>query len=373
MHAQYGPALCVVTPGDVQVVIADGAAADDILARRRDFIKCPAMYQPLEMFGPNVDTVNGEAWQRHRRLTTPPFNERNSNFVWKESLAQANGMLKSWIADGVTNVPKDTMQLALHVLTAAGFGKSYEFGAGLASLNKGHTLSYRDSLQGVIQNVFATLLITSANLPSYILPQSMKDVKKAITEFKEYMVEMVEEERASIGQKEAEKDNLMSVLIRASEAEAGGRNGLTNEEIYGNLFIYNLAGHDTTAHTLAFAITLMATDPKIQSWIREELNSVFGEKDALDEDDYENAFPLLKRCLALMVPTLTLPLKITTKQNLVRNRPPLRPHRRNPKIRPRNIPTHQTYHRKQRIHHSPQHPRTHQRKRPQHSPLLLGP
>lgn len=309
MHDQYGQAFCVVTPGDVQVVIADGAAADDILARRKDFIKCPAMYEALNLFGPNVDTVNGEAWQRHRRLTTPPFNERNSNFVWKESLAQASGMLKTWIKngnEGVNKTSRDTMQLALHVLTAAGFGKSYEFDAGLANPTDGHSMSYRDALQVVLQNLLVSIVITSTNLPSIILPQSMKDIKQAIAEFKEYMVEMVEEEKSLIDQKDVEKDNLMSVLVRASEAEAGGRNGLSNEEIYGNLFIYNLAGHDTTANTLAYAITLLATDLNLQFWIREELNFVFGEKETLLEDDYEKAFPRLTRCMALMYETLRL-------------------------------------------------------------------
>ncbi|KUJ12892.1 cytochrome P450, family 5, subfamily A [Mollisia scopiformis] len=309
MHEQYGPALCVVTPGDVQVIIADGAAADDMLARRRDFIKCPAMYQPLELFGPNVDTVNGEAWQRHRRLTTPPFNERNSSFVWKESLTQASGMLKTWIKagkEGVVQTPNYTLTLALHVLTAAGFGKSYDFDAGLAMPADGHTLSYRDALREVLKNLFVSIIITSVTLPSVMLSKSMKDVKTAIAEFKQYMVEMVEEEKSLVHEKEAEKDNLMSVLVRASEAEAGGRNGLTNEEIYGNLFIYNLAGHDTTAHTLAYAITLMAAHPNLQTWIREELDFVFGGEDAVGDEDYEKAFPRLKRCLALMYETLRL-------------------------------------------------------------------
>ncbi|CZR54671.1 related to cytochrome P450 3A7 [Phialocephala subalpina] len=309
MHERYGPALCVVTPGDVQVIIADGAAADDMLSRRKDFIKCEAMYKPLEMFGRNVDTVNGETWQRHRRLTTPPFNERNSSFVWRESLAQASGMLRTWVKKGERGVDKtanDTLTLALHVLTAAGFGKSYEFDSGLANPTDGHTLSYKDSLRIVLKNLFTSIIITSTNLPSAILPKGMKHVKQAITEFKEYMVEMVAEERFLANQKDEEKDNLMSVLVRASEAEAGGRNGLSNEEIYGNLFIYNLAGHDTTAHTLGYAITLMATDRKLQAWIREELDFVFGGKEVVKEDDYEQAFPRLKRCLALMYETLRL-------------------------------------------------------------------
>ncbi len=49
----------------------------------------------------------------------------------------------------------------------------------------------------------------------------------------------------------------------------------------------------------------MATDPGLQTWIREELEYVFGGKEVVEEGDYEKAFPQLKRCLALMVCTRT--------------------------------------------------------------------
>ena len=133
-----------------RIVVADPNIADDILARRKDFIKRKSMFKPLELFGPNVDTLNGEAWQRHRRLTTPPFNERNSSLVWRESIVQANGMIKSWISKGRHGVVKttgDTMTLALHVLAAAGFGKSYPFEGGVAKLSGNHKLSYKDALR----------------------------------------------------------------------------------------------------------------------------------------------------------------------------------------------------------------------------------
>jgi cytochrome P450 len=308
LHARYGPVFLIVSPGPTRLIVADASATDDILARRKDFVKPKAIYGRLELFGPNVDTLNGEMWARHRRITTPPFNERNSSLVWKESLAQATGMLKSWMMigkDGVTNVPNDTMALALHVLTAAGFGRRYEFGAGVEALREGHAMSYRDALRAVLRNLFGAI-VTSAlfmRLPEWMMPGKVREIKNAIMEFKEYMVEMVEEERASISKTSSERDNLMSVLLRASESEGEGkgRSALTDEEIFGNLFIYNLAGHDTTANTLAYAVTMLAADIKWQEWIGEEIRSVFSGKDSVENWEYEEAFPRLKRCLALMV------------------------------------------------------------------------
>lgn len=34
--------------------------------------------------------------------------------------------------------------------------------------------------------------------------------------------------------------------------------------VMGNIYVFLLAGHDTTAHTLAFALTLLAIYPEIQ-------------------------------------------------------------------------------------------------------------
>lgn len=289
------------------VIISDPNVAEDIMMRvRKDFLKSKAMYGPLEIFGPNVDTLNGEEWSRHRRITAPPFNERNSGMVWKESLRQASGMLKSWIdkgAKGVVDTPNETMALALHVITAAGFGRTYEFASGVQEVSPGHTLSYRESLKTVLGNIYGAI-ITSAlcmNLPSSVLPGGLQQLKTAVIEFKKYMVDMIDEERKTLKDRDGEKDNLMSVLLRSSQSEGKGRSVLSDTEILGNLFIYNLAGHDTTANNLSYAITMLATDRKYQDWVGEEISTVFGDRENVEDWEYENAFPKLSRCLALMV------------------------------------------------------------------------
>lgn len=296
-----------------KVIVANADTVEQITIQRKDFQKAEAMYKPLEVFGPNLDTVEGETWQRHRRITTPPFNERNSAFVWRESMTQAKDMLQSWMMGsstvGVTTTDSDTMTLALHVLTAAGFGKSYSFAGGLTKPAEGHSMTYKDALKLILKNVMVTIIISSAKLPAWMLPRKVLNVSEAIANFKSYMIEMVEEERDSIAKGEGEKDNLMSVLVRAAElskADEKGRNSLTDEEIVGNLFIYNLAGHETTANTLAYAVALIAANRDVQDWIGEEIEAVFGSDDMLERWQYEKAFPRLKRCLALIYETLRL-------------------------------------------------------------------
>jgi cytochrome P450 len=313
LHEQYGLAFFIVSPDVIQLMVADAGAAEDIFFRRKAFIKANSMYEVLNLFGRNVNTVNGDVWQRHRRITAPPFNERNSSLVWKESRRQSDDMLKTWIAkgqEGVSRTDKDFMTLTLHVLCRAGFGKSYAFDEGVAAPAEGYTMSYRDALKAILENLLIVFTVASKKLPRWMLTANILLVQTAFAEFKRYMADMVEAERGSA--KSSDQDNLMSALFRASEAEAHsseGRNGLSDDEIFGNLFIYNLAGHDTTAMTAVYATVLFSTNTYWQSWVREEMVSVFGKERNVDENEYEKAFPQLKRCLAVMVSCITLPTR----------------------------------------------------------------
>ena len=66
--------------------------------------------------------------------------------------------------------------------------------------------------------------------------------------------------------------------------------GLTENEVCGNVFVFNFAGHDTTAHTLAFAVVLLSTKPLVQDWLHEELISVLGSHPA-ENYGYNDIFP----------------------------------------------------------------------------------
>jgi cytochrome P450 len=300
--SKVGHAFTLVSPKRIRVFVADAQAVDVLTHRRRDFLKAVQFYKPLELFGRNVITTEGEDWVRHRRITTPPFNEKVSRLVWEEARKQTEDMVQLWSEnqDGIIDLVKDTMLLALHVLTGAGFGRSYKFTEGLQGLSAGHSMSYAGALGTILGNLFASIFVASIKVPMWMMPQKIRLIRQAVENFKCYMVSMVQEERDAIASGRPEGDNYMSILIRASEADrTSGKGGrfLTDSEIHGNMFGVNLAGHETTSNTLAYAITLLAAHPKWQDWIIDEVDRVLGSAGSLD---YEEVYPQLKRCLALM-------------------------------------------------------------------------
>ena len=309
VHQELGSAFVLCSPGLNEVFIADSDAAHSCLTRRKEFTKPPMMYEPLNIFGHNLDAVEGETWQRHRRLTAPSFNEKVSLSVWLEAIRQAGQALTEWKKEGgeTRNVVDDTATVALHVLTNAGLGIQYAFNDAGTKIVSPHQLTYRDALIMILRN-FTFLTVLPMNLMSFwFMPAKMQRIGQACREFKLYMSEMVSQERQALIEHREEKANLLSAMVRASERDAGkdaeskSNYGLTDDEIFGNLFIYNMAGHETTANTVATAIAYLAANPDRQEWLSQQIVQILGERSEPADWAYEASFSKLARCMAVMV------------------------------------------------------------------------
>ncbi|KAL8960528.1 MAG: hypothetical protein Q9193_002783 [Seirophora villosa] len=276
IHGELGPLFTLVTPAANEVAVADPEVASAVLGRRKDYVKPAAMY------------------------------------VWNEARRQAQDMGTSWFNDGTRGTKttvEDTATLALHVLTCAGFGTSYTFNEGVRKLAPGHEMTYRDSLSLCLSNIVTFAIIPRRYLSSPFMPRKLRRLGQAVRELQKYMDEMVAKERQADEERPAQTANLMSALVRASDEDTRSKElghhsktGLTDDEIFGNIFAYNLAGHETTANTVAFALVLLAAHPHYQEWVRAEISHPQG----IANTDYESMFPRLQRCLAVMYETLRL-------------------------------------------------------------------
>jgi hypothetical protein len=69
------------SPTEVTLWVSDADMIADVVHRWKDFPKPIEYYNSLDIYGPNVVTTEGSTWQKHRKITGPPFNERNSGYV----------------------------------------------------------------------------------------------------------------------------------------------------------------------------------------------------------------------------------------------------------------------------------------------------
>ncbi len=324
-HARLGPAFSLVSPFKTNIMVSDAAACKELTSNWRKWIKSKEMYQIFGMFGENVNTSNGQDWQRHRRITTAGFSEANFNMVWQCGISQAQGMRKLWNdtcaidpLNGITllEIRFNMNKLALHVLAYAAMGKSYDFAHGMGEPEPGHKLSYAEAMQIILDNISPSLVAVVfgvAEWPSWFLPKSMQELQLAVREFKQYLRENIENEKRQLQDEKnlsgtKANDNLMRSLVRANNAAKQRKEGeklvLSDQELYGNLFMMNAAGYETTAGSLTHAMGLLALHPNVQDWCHEEIDAVFEQGKI---SSYQEAYPKLVRVRALQVRSSSFP------------------------------------------------------------------
>ncbi|CAG8953811.1 hypothetical protein HYFRA_00006703 [Hymenoscyphus fraxineus] len=141
------------------------------------------------------------------------------------------------------------------------------------------------------------------------MPKHWRLVGQATSTFKTHIAETIKEEKALMAEGKENRGNFISAMVRASEEASrvvddntGGHfHGLREDEIFGNIFVFNFAGHDSIAITLTYVITHLAAHPEIQDWLAAEIRYVRKE---LGATSYRDAFPRLKRCTAVIYETL---------------------------------------------------------------------
>ncbi|KXS99863.1 hypothetical protein AC578_4466 [Pseudocercospora eumusae] len=317
--------IMLVAPGANTLLVADADCTSQIAARRNDFPKPTWLYTSVDLFGKNVVSTEGANWRHHRKITSPPFTEKNNVLVWKESLEQAQSMMAGWVGDNKTdsgtiwNVATEAMRLSLHVISRAGFGVKlyWPHEQSATAIPHGHSMTYKDALETLLHSVIPLML-----LPRWLMKclpfEGLRRADQSLTEWGQYMREMYEEKRKEVKRGEStEGMDLMGALVKGSGQTADVLNSdaekaqakqlLTDEEILGNSFVFILAGHETAANTIHFSTLFLAMHMSSQKHLQDDLDQIFGDR-PVSEWDYDKDMPKLfgSMCGAVMNEELRL-------------------------------------------------------------------
>lgn len=146
------------------------------------------------------------------------------------------------------------------------------------------------------------------------------ELKRLTDERKMYHLrQSLDHEQLVKGPLRGERSDLLNNLVKAAMMDEGDlekgqvgnlvsssiQKGLTDDEIIGNTYIYFLAGHETTAHSLAWTLALLAAYPEYQEEAIREIYSVWPSTAETFEPFYENTtmddyakFPYILACYA---------------------------------------------------------------------------
>ncbi|KAI0027187.1 cytochrome P450 [Vararia minispora EC-137] len=254
------------------VDIVDPAAAKEVMNDRARFPKPLEFYRHVRFFGPNIVATEGAQWKRHRRVVAPAFAEKNYRLVWDEAGRIVQELLDhAWGRAEVVELKNGidvTVPITLYVIASAGFGKRISW-ADESGPPAGHSMTFKQAIHAVSSNVFAKVLY-----PRWVMgaTKHLRHLRDAFDDFEKYIYEMIDERR--VGEKRPERADLFSNLLQATEADGDADSRLSDQELAANVFIFLLAGHETTAHTLCFCLAYLALYPHEQDRLYEEVKSV---------------------------------------------------------------------------------------------------
>ncbi|KAI0321529.1 cytochrome P450 [Amylostereum chailletii] len=271
----------------VSIVLADPAAIKEVTTHRARFPKPVSNYRVLTFFGKNIIASEGEEWKRYRKIAAPAFSEKNNKLVWDETIRIMLDLFDN-VWHRAPEVSYDhcieitlpfyvTVRRLLFSRGTAGFGRRISWTDDL-KVPEGHLLTFKDALHIVSTDTLLKIVVPNWAMG---LTERTRKCRLAFEELDRYMMEMIQGRRSA--EKKEERYDLFSSLLDAADGEEESK--LSDRELVGNIFIFLVAGHETTAHTLCFCFAYLALYPEEQERLYRQIKDVI--KDAGRLPTYE--------------------------------------------------------------------------------------
>ena len=231
---------------------------EDVLVNNsRKYLKGRILRANKYLFGEGLLTSEGDFWLRQRRLAQPAFHRARVNAYAATMAEYAEQLIAMWRNGEERDIHEEMMQLALRIVSKTLFDADVTRDA----KEIGETL---DVLLQIAANFGRTILV-----PLWVPSPRNIRAKLGIKRLEKVIYRIIAERRAS----GRDTGDLLSILLQAQDEDGTHMNDrqLRDETI--TLF---LAGHETTANTLAWTWWLLAQNPAVEKKFHEELDGVLG-------------------------------------------------------------------------------------------------
>ena len=254
--------------------------------------------------------------------------------VWEESSRQAQKMIETLSESSTlkkldnecdnrrgSEATAETIEglrlIAINVIGYVGYNARRTWARSIERVapTAGYKHTFMEATLAIVNNIILVVALPDLVLNSRLMPAVIRTLGEAKTEFPKYARSFIAKERTMASHQETLMGALVKKMDQASHPKDPGTqnvsldqidkplptaSSLSEDEVIGNLFNFTIAGFDTTASTMAYAIMALALEPEWQDWIIEEIDELA----QIDRQvEYETNFPRMQRCLALMVST----------------------------------------------------------------------
>ncbi|KAI9251375.1 cytochrome P450 [Phascolomyces articulosus] len=232
------------------------------------------------LMGPNVlFLTDGPHWRAQRSVLNPAFHRSMPIQLFGELTQRLFGELDKVADDSPFDIVDIMHRWTLDAIGIAGF--DFDFKATVEE-NSEWVVRYNHIIKDSVHPFFLLFPVFDSPRLWFLFPKRRKSheeldlfldkIQEIITHKREVLANS---DKESTPDKKINEKDLLTLMLEAGEEE---NNRLTDEEIKSNLCAFFIAGHDTTASALSFAIYNLATHPEIQQKAREEAIRVLGDE-----------------------------------------------------------------------------------------------
>ncbi|WP_207099547.1 cytochrome P450 [Paracoccus shandongensis] len=230
--------------------------------------------------GDSLFVAEGAEWRWQRRAVAPAFALRHVEALGPVMTAAAEASSRRLsAARGLVDLFEETVAATFEVISDVTLSGDRAFD--------------RDAVHRAIDAYIAQAgkvsLLDVLGLPGWIPRPGRMFSRPGLGRMKQIADRAIDARAAAPRAKGA--PDLLDLLLHAADPETG--RAMTRDELRDNLLTFIVAGHETTALTLAWALYLCAFDPAIQDRAASESQAVLGDRAATAAD--LPALPLVQR------------------------------------------------------------------------------
>ncbi len=221
--------------------------------------------------GDSLFVAEGAQWMWQRRTAAPVFSHRNVSALGPVMTAAADRSVARLEASvgRAADLFEEMVTATFEVIADVTFSDGSGF----------DRASVHEAIEQYIGATAKVSLLDVLGAPPWVPRPGRLFTGSAMRETKRLADRSIEARKAE-GAKPT--PDLLDLLMAGSDPESGRQ--MTTAELRDNLLTFIVAGHETTALTLSWALYLCAFDPAVQAAARDEAQAVLGDRAATVAD-----------------------------------------------------------------------------------------
>lgn len=266
----------------VYVVTAPALIQEVLGSQHQHFLKSAGLRATIRAFGEGLLTSDGPLWRQQRKLLQPVFAESRMAGYAPVIARTTERMVARWRDDERRNVYRDMNHLCLDTLTASVFGEELSDACAYVeavakTLHECHQryAAWVGGVGGIAFTAFRSfaaavgrheLTLDATRVPT----RESRRFRDAVDALDRYVAALVARRRAA----PEGRGDLLSVLL-GYRTPAG--EPLGDRQIRDEIVTMFLAGHETTAASITWALYLLGRHPEVTARLTAELDDALGD------------------------------------------------------------------------------------------------